>query len=102
PIVGRLRRDGRPPSPESRQVDRLAVTPDLVLIADYKTDRHVPRRAEDAPEDYLLQLALYRELLAQVYPDRPVRAFLVWTEIPRFMEIPAATLDAARARVTLE
>ncbi|MFL5072588.1 MAG: PD-(D/E)XK nuclease family protein, partial [Xanthobacteraceae bacterium] len=102
PIVGRLARNGLPPYPVSGQVDRLAVTPDLVLIADYKTDRPAPRRHEDVKEEYRAQLALYRAVLAGLYPERAVRAFLVWTEIAHFMEIPAATLDAARARVTLE
>ncbi|MFL5030224.1 MAG: double-strand break repair helicase AddA [Xanthobacteraceae bacterium] len=102
PIVGRLARNGLPPYPVSGQVDRLAVTPEQVLIADYKTDRPAPRRHEDVKEEYRTQLALYRAVLAGLYPERAVRALLVWTEIPHFMEIPAATLDAARARVTLE
>jgi ATP-dependent helicase/nuclease subunit A len=46
------------------------------------------------------QLALYRVLLRRIYPDRPVRAALVWTDVPDLMEIPAAMLDLALARVT--
>jgi ATP-dependent helicase/nuclease subunit A len=102
PIVGRLRRDGLPPFMVSGQVDRLAVTADLVLIADYKTNRPAPRHLEDVPAPYLAQLSLYRAVLAGLYPGRPVRALLVWTEIPDFMEISAAALDASLARVTLQ
>jgi ATP-dependent helicase/nuclease subunit A len=101
PIVGHLPRNGLSPYPVSGQVDRLAVTPDLVLIADYKTDRPAPRRREDVPEKYRTQLALYRAVLARIYPERAVQALLVWTEIPYFMEIPNADLDASLARVTL-
>ena len=43
---------------------------------------------------------LYRAVLAALYPDRPVRAALVWTDVPDFMEIPGAALDAALARIT--
>jgi ATP-dependent helicase/nuclease subunit A len=86
----------------SGQVDRLAVTADLVLIADYKTNRPAPRHLEDVPAPYLAQLSLYRAVLAGLYPGRPVRALLVWTEIPDFMEISAAALDASLARVTLQ
>ena len=42
---------------------------------------------------YRRQLALYRALLAEIYPGRTVRAFLLWTAAPLLMEIDAKTLD---------
>ncbi len=100
PIVGRIRRGGNLPLIVSGQVDRLAVTNEAVLIADYKTNRPAPRRVEDVPEAYVTQLALYRAVLAKLYPDRPVRAALVWTDGPDLMEISGASLDQALARLT--
>jgi ATP-dependent helicase/nuclease subunit A len=100
PIVGRLPRPGRPDFMVSGQIDRLVVTAEAVLIADYKTNRDPPRTVESAPPAYVEQLALYRALLRRIYPDQPVRAALVWTDIPELMEIPAATLDAALVRLT--
>ena len=82
------------------QVDRLAVTQDAVLIADFKTNRPAPRRIEEVPPSYVRQLALYRAVLAKLYPQKSVRAALVWTEVPDLMEISAAALDAALAQVT--
>jgi ATP-dependent helicase/nuclease subunit A len=41
------------------------------------------------------QLALYRALLAEIYPDRNVRAFLVWTSGPLIRELSGQELDAA-------
>jgi ATP-dependent helicase/nuclease subunit A len=103
PIVGRLLRQGRPPLPVAGQVDRLIVTPDAILIADYKTN-HIPPQSLDAAikahPNYLLQLALYRALLQTVFPGRTVRAALVWTETPDLMEIPGHALDEALARLT--
>jgi ATP-dependent helicase/nuclease subunit A len=99
PIVGRIVREGGPPILVSGQVDRLAVTDTAILMADYKTNRPAPRRLEDVPEAYLAQLALYREVLGRLYPGRGVRAALVWTDVPDFMEIPGTTLDAALARI---
>jgi ATP-dependent helicase/nuclease subunit A len=82
------------------QVDRLAVTAEAVLIADYKTNREVPLTVEHAlaryPE-YVRQLALYRGVLNRLYAERPVRAVLLFTEAPLLMEIPAHALDAALA-----
>jgi ATP-dependent helicase/nuclease subunit A len=98
PIVGRITRAGAPPLVVSGQVDRLAVTSDAVMIADYKTNRPAPRRLEEVPQGYITQLALYRAILALLYPGRTVRAALVWTEAPDLMEIPASVLDRALAQ----
>jgi ATP-dependent helicase/nuclease subunit A len=84
------------------QVDRIAITADGVFIADYKTNRPAPRTLDEAQKrypSYVTQLALYRAVLARLYPARPVRAALVWTETPQLMEIPAAALDLAAARI---
>src|SRR5712675_998586 len=59
-IVGRLDRPGRPPALVSGQIDRLVVTPDEVLIVDYKTNHAPPGTPAGAPEGYIRQLGLYR------------------------------------------
>lgn len=103
PLIGRLARPGQPPLPVSGQVDRLVMTQDSVLIADYKTNHAPPR---DLPEalagypGYVLQLALYRALLGAIRPELAVEAALIWTESANLMEIPGAALDAALLRFT--
>ena len=77
----------------SGQVDRLSVGEREVLIVDYKTNRTPPDAAESVPLAYRRQLALYRALLAEIYPGRTIRAFLLWTAAPRLMEIAGDTLD---------
>ena len=96
-IVGRLPRPGRPPALVSGQIDRLVVTPREVLIVDFKTNHAPPRKAAEAPVAYVRQLALYRAVLGKLYPERPVRAALLWTETPELMELSAPALDAALA-----
>ena len=86
----------------SGQIDRLAVTPDAVLIADFKTNTDPPRRFVEVPDAYKRQLALYRAVLQKMYPGRPVRAALIWTEVPDLMELSAEVLDEAMRRVTSE
>jgi len=84
--------------PLSGQVDRLVVTPSEVLIADYKTNRPAPRDLAEVQArhgSYVAQLALYRRVLMRLYPDRPVRAALLWTDTPELMEIPAELMDSA-------
>jgi ATP-dependent helicase/nuclease subunit A len=99
PIVGRLARAAGA-LVVSGQIDRLAVLSDSVLIADYKTDRPAPRRPEEVPRGYLRQLALYRAVLTRIYPDRPVRAALIWTDVPELMELSAEVLDAEIVKLT--
>jgi ATP-dependent helicase/nuclease subunit A len=96
-IVGRLERPGRPPALVSGQIDRLVVTPDEVLIVDYKTNHAPPGTGAQAPAAYVRQLALYRGVLQKLYPQLPVRAALLWTETPEFMEISSPALDAELA-----
>jgi ATP-dependent helicase/nuclease subunit A len=98
PIAGRLRRDGRIVT-VAGQVDRLVVTGNSVLIADYKTNHPAPRRLEDA-QGYVRQLALYRAVLAKLYPGHDIRAALLWTSVPDLMPVPAQALDAELARFT--
>ena len=94
-IVGRLERPGQPAALVSGQIDRLVVTPEEVLIVDFKTNHAPPKTAAEVPRGYIRQLALYRAVLRKLYPERAVRAALLWTETPEMMEISAPALDGS-------
>jgi ATP-dependent helicase/nuclease subunit A len=95
PIVGWIEAGGKR-TRVSGQVDRLVVTKEAVLIADFKTGRPATKRLEA----YIRQLALYRAVLEKLYPDKLVRAALIWTEVPDLMELSGAMLDDALANIT--
>jgi ATP-dependent helicase/nuclease subunit A len=99
-IVGRLERPGLKPMLVSGQIDRLVVTPQQVLIVDFKTNHAPPASPAEAPAGYVRQLALYRAVLGRLYPERGVHAALLWTETPELMEISAPALDAGLAFLT--
>jgi ATP-dependent helicase/nuclease subunit A len=84
----------------SGTIDRLAVTDREVLIVDYKTNRPPPVGLAGVPSAYVLQLALYAELLRPLYPDKTVRAALLFTEAPRLIEVPDRALRDSLARLT--
>ncbi|MDD9877056.1 MAG: double-strand break repair helicase AddA [Magnetovibrio sp.] len=92
PIVGDIGRDA--PHVISGQVDRLWVGSDAVTVVDFKTNRPPPADEADVPPVYLRQMAAYRAALMRIYPNRPVRAVLLWTDGPRLMPLSAALLDA--------
>jgi ATP-dependent helicase/nuclease subunit A len=83
----------------SGQIDRLAVLEDEVLVADFKTTARPPREGEPPPQSYVTQLALYRLLLQEIYPEKRVRAFLVWTAGPVVHELGNAELERALALI---
>jgi ATP-dependent helicase/nuclease subunit A len=102
PIVGRIAGAAGKPFAVAGQVDRLSVTGDAVLIADYKTDNVVPRRLDEVPQRYVAQLALYRAVLARIYPGKAVRAALIFTSAPALIELPAEAMTAAAAAAMAE
>jgi ATP-dependent helicase/nuclease subunit A len=75
------------------QIDRLAVTSERVILVDFKTNRRPPSSPAETV-GYLRQMAAYRQLLAAIYPDRPVEAALVWTETGEVARLESSLLDA--------
>lgn len=69
----------------SGQIDRLAVAGDTVYIIDYKTGIHVPESEGDVPKPYIAQMEAYRNLVAQIYPDKKIQCALLWTSAPKLM-----------------
>jgi ATP-dependent helicase/nuclease subunit A len=83
----------------SGQIDRLAILDDALLILDYKTNRPPPQEPGEVAEAYVAQLAAYRMALRDMFPDRALRAAIVWTDGPKLMEIPSTLLDDAERRI---
>jgi ATP-dependent helicase/nuclease subunit A len=79
----------------SGRVDRLVVEVDRVLVIDFKTNRPAPARIEDADDAYILQMAVYAAVLAEIFPERKIEAALVWTDGPALMAVPEKLLSAA-------
>jgi ATP-dependent helicase/nuclease subunit A len=97
PFAGRLGEDG---AEIVGRIDRMAVTETEVIVADYKTNRPVPRDAASVPPIYLRQMALYRAALLRAFPGKRVRAILVYTDGPKVIELPTATLDDIISRIS--
>jgi ATP-dependent helicase/nuclease subunit A len=92
--VGRLPRPDGQTIAVAGQIDRLIVTADSILIADYKSDRKVPEGLGEV-EPYVAQLALYRAVFTRLYPGKTVRAALIFTQGPVLIEVSAAAMDGA-------
>jgi len=60
-------------------IDRLVIRPDRVDIVDFKSNRAEMGDLPGLVTHYRPQLLAYREALKALYPDRPVRCWLLWT-----------------------
>lgn len=79
----------------SGQIDRLTVLDTEVLVADFKTTARPPKAGQPPPRSYVAQLALYRTLLAEIYPGKRIRTFLIWTSGPVIHELLEPDLESA-------
>lgn len=102
PVAGLVTLPGGERRPVSGQIDRLAVSPTEVVIADFKTTSRPPRDAAGIPASTLAQVAVYRALMTQIYPGRRVRALLVYTATLRWLEPEPEALDAALAALAAQ
>jgi len=75
-------------------VDRLLVTDTAVHVVDFKTGRGVPAGADQVAPAHLRQMAAYAAALAIIFPDRAIRASLLYTSGPRLIDLPPAFLEA--------
>ncbi len=77
----------------SGTADRIVVRDDQVDVVDFKTGRRVPMSAAQAPEYHKRQMAAYVAVLRGVFPDRVVRASLLYTAGPRLIVLTEDDLD---------
>ncbi|MGE3692886.1 MAG: double-strand break repair helicase AddA [Novosphingobium sp.] len=69
-------------------IDRLLIGPDRIRLVDFKTSRRPPENLARVPLAILRQMAAYTLALEAAYPGRTVDAALLYTEVPRLIEIP--------------
>ncbi len=74
-------------------VDRLLVTPEEVLVVDFKTARHPPATLDRVPKSTLKQMAAYVAALQVIYPGRKVSASVLYTQTPQVFALPGELLS---------
>jgi ATP-dependent helicase/nuclease subunit A len=77
----------------SGTVDRLLVSDERILVADFKTGRIAPSTAAEIPVPHLRQMASYTEALKVIFPGRRIEARLLYTAGPVLHDLPPELLD---------
>jgi ATP-dependent helicase/nuclease subunit A len=67
---------------------------DEVIVIDFNTGRRVPATIEAVSKHHKAQMAAYAALLTNIFPDRTVRAALLYTNGPALIELPPYVLAA--------
>jgi ATP-dependent helicase/nuclease subunit A len=96
PIAASLVRASGDRVPISARIDRLAVTPGQVWIADFKSGPAM------ATAEQIRQLALYRAAVHPMFPSAEIRAFLLWIDSGRLQELGSSSLDEAYEHWSLD
>lgn len=81
--------------PVKGRIDRLVETNSEIIAADFKTGE--PCGLDAVPASYVAQMALYRAVLAPLWPVKSLRLALIWTEAAEALWLPEGKLDAALA-----
>lgn len=77
----------------SGTVDRLLIGDDYIQVVDFKTGSRVPDKAEDIAIPYLKQMARYVAALQKIFPQRKIKAALLYSYAPKLIEIPDALIE---------
>jgi ATP-dependent helicase/nuclease subunit A len=79
----------------SGRVDRMVVTETTVEIVDFKTNRVPPPSPQDIPFEHRAQLAIYRAILAPLYPGHNIRCGLIYTETAKTYWLDPGLMEAS-------
>ena len=82
-------------------IDRLVIGPDAIRVVDFKSNSIVPASAAEVPEGVLRQMGAYVACLGQIYPDRPILPFILWTRTARLMPLDRDIVSAALDRAAI-
>jgi ATP-dependent helicase/nuclease subunit A len=74
--------------------DRLLIEETAITVVDFKTTHRPPADAAAIPVATLRQMAAYVAALEAIYPEREVRAGLLYTHAPALFELAPDTLAA--------
>lgn len=81
-------------------IDRLVVEASRVRLIDYKSARRPPASIEAVPAAVLRQMGAYAAALEATFPGRSVEVALLYTAVPRLIEVPGEVLALHKPRLT--
>ncbi|WP_375648843.1 double-strand break repair helicase AddA [Bartonella sp. OT172YNZD] len=84
----------------SGQIDRLYITKNSIIFADFKTGTP-PENETAIASHHWLQMALYRKLLQAIHPDKDIQALLIYSKEAKVFKLSPEKLEAFLGEVAL-
>ncbi|WP_208439351.1 double-strand break repair helicase AddA [Bartonella grahamii] len=84
----------------SGQIDRLYITQNSIIFADFKTGTPPENEAAIASHHWL-QMALYRKLLQAIHPDKDIQALLIYSKEAKIFKLSPEKIEAFLGEVAL-
>ncbi|WP_375656350.1 double-strand break repair helicase AddA [Bartonella sp. CM120XJJH] len=84
----------------SGQIDRLYITQNSIIFADFKTGTPPENEAAIASHHWL-QMALYRKLLQAIHPDKDIQALLIYSKEAKIFKLSPEKLETFLGEVAL-
>jgi ATP-dependent helicase/nuclease subunit A len=81
----------------SGQIDRLIVLENEIIILDFKSDQNPPSNPSLVDARYRQQLAVYKQLLQQIYPRHNITCQILWIRTKSLMTIPIESKEIRHA-----
>lgn len=72
----------------SATLDRIGFDNDAVWCVDYKTSSQTLSTIDEVPDTYKTQMGAYGYLLQQLYPQKTINLYILWTHTGQLMELP--------------
>ena len=69
-------------------IDRLVISDSEITIVDFKTNRMVPKDADQVPLGIVNQMATYAWALQNMYPNHQIFCDILWTATAHLMRLP--------------
>jgi ATP-dependent helicase/nuclease subunit A len=83
------------------KIDRISLSNGVVTLIDFKTGR-APKDVSGISPGHIVQLALYCQLVAPVFPGQTVKAALVYTSAPTLFYLDEAVMTDALVKLGVQ
>ena len=74
-------------------IDRLIIGINSVRIIDFKTNSSIPETVDHIPKGILKQMAAYKLAIEEIFPDKEVSCYILWTAIRKLDSLKNDLLD---------
>ncbi|MGC6517818.1 MAG: double-strand break repair helicase AddA [Candidatus Puniceispirillaceae bacterium] len=80
------------------QIDKMVIYDDVLWLVDFKSGAHL---SDEVPENYVLQLALYAHLLGKIYPEKRIKAEIIWLDEFSRSPVSSQAMDTALTKAKI-